>query len=112
MPPLQEIRLKAKYVDLDRIAVWLGAGFRTPQRYRQIATGTCRGRHQQIGFAEQLEMVARDRRRRFHEIPLIVWHQAGDLENIDDVVNVELGQAEREHRPSEVGMAVEIVGGR
>jgi hypothetical protein len=109
-PPAREQALvNPEDGDADRVAVRLRAGVVPPQRDRQVAAGARRGRHQEVRLGEQLEVIARPSRAGLHEVPLIRRTQTRHLEDVDDVVHVALGEAERKDRPDEVGVAVEVV---
>ena len=79
---------------------------RGPHRHRQVAAGAGGQRAQQVDLGEHLQVVAGLGRAGLHEV-LVVVVQAGDLEHVEHVVHVQLGQAVR-HRARQVRVAVEV----
>ena len=80
---------------------------RGPHRHRQVAAGAGGQRAQQVDLGEHLQVVAGLGRAGLHEV-LVVVVQAGDLEHVEHVVHVQLGQAVRRHRARQVRVAVEV----
>ena len=111
LPSGERIVIGLEHLDAQRVAVGLRIGSFAPQRNSQIAARAERDRHQQIDLGEQLHVVARARRTRLHEVPLVVGHQPRHLEQVDHVVHIELGETELRDCAGEVGMTVEVVRG-
>src|SRR6266567_606489 len=78
-----------------------------PHRHREIAVRAGRDRAEHVDLGEELDEVSFLRRARLDEVA-VVRGQPGDLEDIQHVVNVELGETVGSDRAHQVGMAAEI----
>src|SRR3954454_23057804 len=111
LPAGEQIGIGLVHLHAQRVAVRLGVTALTPQRHRQVTARAQRDGHQQIDLGEQFDVVAGSSGTGLHEVALVVGHQPGHLEEVDDIVDVELGQSELGDRAGEIGVAVEVVGG-
>src|SRR6266550_3620389 len=99
LPALEQVA--GQLVDLDSEGVAVGnwvRTFRAPPPFREVTTGAGRDCTQKVDLREELEEVAFLRGARFHEVDLVYWVKPGDLEDVQDVMHVELGQVVRRDR--------------
>ena len=82
---------------------------RAPAPLGEIAARARRDRAQQVDLGEEFEKVALLRRARLHEVDLVHRVKARDLEDVQDVVHVELGQVERRDRARKVVVTPDVV---
>ena len=87
--------------DLDRVA-----GPRAPQRDGEVAAGAGRDRAEEVDLGEDLEEVALLRRTGLHEVAVVL--KPGHLEDVEHVVDVQLGEPPRRDRPDQVRVAAEV----
>lgn len=81
-----------------------------PPPRTQITSWTRTQRTQQILLCEEGEKAVFGGWTRFHEVAAL-GVEAGDLEDVEHVVDVEFGEAVGQDGAREVGVAVEVVGG-
>ncbi len=107
-PVLQQLRVERMDLNAERPAdrervLRLGS----PQWHREVAAGTGREGAEKIDLGEELDVIALLGRAGAHEIP-VGTVEAGALEDVQHVMDVELGQPVRRHRAHQVGVAVEV----
>src|SRR5882724_2319604 len=83
------------------------AGVRPPHRHREVAVRADRDRAQDVDLGEALEEVAAPGRTRLDEVAALRG-EAGDLEDVEHVVDVPLREVVGPHRAHEVTVAAEI----
>src|SRR4029077_3602022 len=102
-PAGEQVAVQLVYLDAERPAVRDRVrAICTPAPLGQISTRARRYRTQEVDLGEELEEVAFARRARLHEIDLVHRVEACDLEHIEHVVNVELGEVIRRDRARQV----------
>src|SRR5918912_811113 len=92
-PAFQQLRLQV--VDLHPDGAAAGHGVRAllaPAPLREVAAGARRDGAEEVDLGEQLEEVALPGGAGLHEVDLVDRVEAGDLEHVQHVVHVELGQ--------------------
>src|SRR5215203_770118 len=108
MPPCEQHFRQVVDLDADRLARSEGiTGPWSPERHREIATGTGRNRTEEVDLGQELEIVAFPGWAGFHEIAVILV-KPSDLEDVEDVVDVRLVEMPGQHGPRQVRMAIEI----
>src|SRR5262249_16538568 len=78
-----------------------------PHLHGQVAVGAGGDGAEHVDLGEELDEVPLLGRARLDEVA-VVGGEAGDLEDVEHIVYVELGEAIRRHRPHEIGVAAEI----
>lgn len=113
-PPLQHLFLiiaisnfKNLHPQLPTTLLHAPRALRPKSPVTQIPAGTRAQGAQQIHLGEEVDVVARAGGARLHEIAAAVV-EAGDLEEVEDVVDVGLGEAVGEDGADEVAVAVEV----
>src|SRR5947208_4643417 len=110
LPAFEQVA--AQLVDLDSDGVAVGdrvRTIRTPPPIREVTAGAGRDCAQKVDLSEELEEVAFPRGARFHEVDLVFGVKAGDLEDVQHVMHVELGQVVWRDRARQVVMARDVV---
>ena len=78
-----------------------------PHLHREVAVRAHGDRAEHVDLGEELDEVAPARRARLHEVAA-VRGEAGDLEDVQHVVHVELGEMVGGDRTHEVAVAAEV----
>src|SRR5262249_3827209 len=108
-PALEQRGIDVVHLDPQRFArrQWIAAVGSAPGN-REIAAGAIGDRAEQVHLGEELEKVALPRRARLGEIDLVLGVEPGDLEDVEHVVDVELGEVIRGDRAREVVVARQV----
>src|SRR5712691_3530675 len=108
-PALQQRGIDIVHLDPQRLARRQRiAAVRPATRNRQVAAGTVGDRAEQVYLGKELEEVALLRRAGLREVDLVLGVEAGDLEDVQDVVHVELGQVVGRDRAGQVVVAGQV----
>src|SRR5437762_6930497 len=105
-PAVEKRGIDVIHLDPERLARRQRiAAVRPPAGDRQVATGAIGNRAEQIDHGEELDEVAFSRRARLGEIDLTLRVEARDLEDVQHVVHVELGEVVWRDRARQIVMA-------
>src|SRR4026208_2039669 len=107
-PAAQEVRRRLPDLHAERPAGGEGiAGVGAPHRHGEVAVGAYRDRAEHVDLREAPEVVAALGGAGLDEAAAL-GGEAGDLEDIEHVVDVPLGELEGPYRPDQIAVTAEI----